>query len=38
VKLPQLLGCLLDENLDASLAEPLATYLGWRVTTVRAEG
>jgi hypothetical protein len=38
VNLVQPLGCLLDENLDASLAESLATYLEWRVTTVRAEG
>jgi hypothetical protein len=37
MRLAQPLGCLLDENLDASLAEPLATYLEWRVTTVRAE-
>jgi hypothetical protein len=38
VTLAQPLGCLLDENLDASLAEPLAGYLQMRVASVRAEG
>jgi hypothetical protein len=32
-------GCLLDEDLDPGLAELLeAAGLGWRVTSVRAEG
>lgn len=36
--LAQPLGCLLDEDLDPALADPLADALGWRVTSVRAEG
>ena len=32
------LACLLDEDLDPALAEPLEDALGWRVTSVRAEG
>jgi len=31
-------GCLLDEDLDPALADRLADALGWRVTSVRAEG
>jgi hypothetical protein len=38
VTLAQPHGCLLDEDLDPALAEPLADILGWRVTSVRAEG
>jgi hypothetical protein len=38
VTLAQPLGCLLDEDLDPALAEPLADALDWRVTSVRAEG
>ncbi|MGI9146889.1 MAG: hypothetical protein ACR2IK_10120, partial [Chloroflexota bacterium] len=32
------LACLLDEDLDLALAEPLAQALGWRVTSIRVEG
>lgn len=35
---PGLPGCLLDEDLDPALAEPLEEASGWRVTSVRAEG
>ena len=35
---PRLPGCLLDEDLDPALAGPLEEALGWRVTSVRAEG
>ena len=35
---PERPGCLLDEDLDPALAEPLVAVLGWRVTSVRAEG
>jgi hypothetical protein len=35
---PRPLACLLDEDLDPALAEPLEGALGWRVTSVRAEG
>jgi hypothetical protein len=35
----EVLGCLLDEDLDPGLAELLdAAGLGWRVTSVRCEG
>jgi hypothetical protein len=35
---PQPLGCLLDENLDPSLVEHLATFLERRVSTLRTQG
>jgi hypothetical protein len=38
VTLAQPLGCLVDENLDPALVEPLAIFLEWHVTSARVEG